>query len=273
MNLAIPSVRIFSTRWEWLLASAAKATPASFVRIVYKNYYSTDFAPSMRFSFKRISFLIIILTLLQHQPATAQSTDTGNWLMYFGNQAINDQWNWHNEIQYRNYDIIGNMEQLLLRTGIGYNLTERNNNLLLGYGFIHSQSYLPPLSEKVKSDEHRIFQQFINRHRVGRLHFQHRIRAEERFLPDDFKVRGRYFLSLNLPFNNATISKNTLYLAAYNEIFLNAQENIFDRNRIYAGLGFGLHQSIRLELGMMSQIYTDSHRNQFQIGLYNNLPF
>lgn len=227
----------------------------------------------MHFPLKKIPFLILFVILLSHQPATAQSTDTGNWLMYFGNQAINDRWNWHNEIQYRSYDIVGDTEQLILRTGIGYNLTEGNNNLLLGYGYIQSQSYLPNHSEKIKSDEHRIFQQFINRHRVGRLHFQHRIRAEERFLPDDFKVRGRYFLSLNLPINHATITKNTVYLAAYNEIFLNAQDNIFDRNRIYAGLGFGLHESIRLELGMMSQIYSDSHRNQFQIGLYNNLPF
>src|SRR5690606_35777614 len=135
-----------------------------------------------------------------------------------------------------------------------------------------SQSYQPHLSEKVKSDEHRVFQQYINRHSLGRLHFQHRIRAEERFLPDDFKVRGRYFLSLNLPINHATITKNTLYLAAYNEIFLNPQDELFDRNRIYAGLGIGIQKSIRLEVGMMSQIYSDSHRNQLQIGLYNNLP-
>ena len=227
----------------------------------------------MHFHLKQIPFLILFVILLIHQPATAQSTDTGNWLMYFGNQAINDRWNWHNEIQYRSYDIVGDTEQLLLRTGIGYNLTERNNNLLLGYGYIQSQSYLPNHSEKIKSDEHRIFQQFINRHAAGRLHFQHRIRAEERIFPDDIKFRGRYFLSLNLPLNHSTITKNTVYLAAYNEIFLNAQDKIFDRNRIYGGVGFGIHESIRLELGMMSQIYTDSHRNQFQIGFYNNLPF
>ena len=227
----------------------------------------------MYFKLNRVSFLTLIVLLLKYQPAVAQNSDTGNWLMYFGNQAINDRWNWHNEIQYRNYDFIGDLEQLLLRTGIGYNLTEKNNNLLLGYGFIHSQSYQSHLSEKARSDEHRIFQQFINRHSLGRLHLQHRVRAEERFFPGDFKVRGRYFLSLNLPFNHATVTKNTVYLSAYNEIFLNAQDKIFDRNRIYGGLGYGINDAIRLEIGMMSQIYTDSHRNQFQIGFYNNLPF
>ena len=222
---------------------------------------------------KLTAFLTLFVILLKHQPATAQSGGTGNWLMYFGNQAINERWNWHNEIQYRSFDFIGDTEQLLLRTGIGYNLTEGNNNLLLGYGFIQSHEYIPGASDKVKSEEHRIFQQFINRHRAGRLHFQHRIRAEERLFPDEIKFRGRYFISLNLPLNHSTITKNTVYLAAYNEIFLNAQDKIFDRNRIYAGLGFGIHESIRLELGVMSQIYTDSHRNQFQIGFYNNLPF
>ena len=227
----------------------------------------------MHFHLKRIPFLILFVILLKHQPAIAQSADTGNWLMYFGNQAINDRWNWHNEIQYRSYDFIGDMEQLILRTGIGHNLTEGNNNLLLGYGYIQSQSYLPNQSAKIKSDEHRVFQQYINWHSVGRLYFQHRIRAEQRFFSDDLKIRGRYFLSINLPINHAMVTKNTLYFSAYNEIVVNAQDKVFDRNRIYGGLGYGINDAIRLEIGIMSQIYTDSHRSQFQIGLYNNLPF
>lgn len=226
----------------------------------------------MRFHLKPTLFLIILASLLLFQPAAAQSTDTGNWLMYFGNQTIGDRWNWHNEIQYRSYDIIGDMEQLVLRTGIGYSLTEGNNNLLLGYGFIHSRQYVPGTTDKAKSDEHRIFLQFINQHATGKLYIQHRIRVEERFFINDMKLRGRYHLSLKLPINHATITKNTLYLAAYNEIFLNAQNNVFDRNRIYGGLGFGINEVVRLELGMMSQIYQNGHRNQFQISLYNNIP-
>lgn len=72
----------------------------------------------------------------------AQKNDLGAWYMYFGNNKISKKLNWHNEIQYRNFDAIGDLEQLLIRTGIGYDLTENNNNVLLGYGFILSQPYV-----------------------------------------------------------------------------------------------------------------------------------
>jgi len=54
----------------------------------------------------------------------AQKSDLGAWYMYFGNNKISKKLNWHNEIQYRNFDAGGDLEQLLIRTGIGYDLTE-----------------------------------------------------------------------------------------------------------------------------------------------------
>ncbi|MBK8599991.1 MAG: DUF2490 domain-containing protein [Flavobacterium sp.] len=48
----------------------------------------------------------------------------------------NEKWNWHNEVQYRNFDFIEDTNQLQLRTGIGHNLTEDNYNLLLGYALL-----------------------------------------------------------------------------------------------------------------------------------------
>ena len=60
----------------------------------------------------------------------AQESDLGAWYMYFGNNKISKKLNFHNEIQYRNFDGIGDLEQLLIRTGIGYDLTENNNNVV-----------------------------------------------------------------------------------------------------------------------------------------------
>ena len=217
--------------------------------------------------------ILSLLVFLNTPLLFAQQSNVGNWFNYFGNQGINEKWNWHNEIQYRNYNFAGDLEQLLLRTGIGYNLTEKNNNVLLGYGFIHSQPYLSDTDQKSSFDEHRIFQQFINRHQWGRVYFQHRIRAEQRFLPEDIQFRGRYFLALNVPLNHENIQSNTFYLSAYNEIFLNAKSSYFDRNRIYGALGYGINKHIRVEVGYMRQILADIHRDQFQLVLFNNLPF
>ena len=93
----------------------------------------------------------------------AQDSNLGNWFQYFGSKKLNEKWNWHNEVQYRNYDVIGDLEQLLLRTGIGYNLTEENNNLLFGYGYILSENYIGNTDVKESVNEHRLFLQFITK--------------------------------------------------------------------------------------------------------------
>ena len=105
------------------------------------------------------------LTLVLMLPLFAQSQDSklGNWLIYIGSKKVDSTWNIHSEVQYRNYDAIGDLEQLLLRTGVGYNLTENNNNLLLGYGYILSENYIGDTDEKSSVNEHRIFQQFTTK--------------------------------------------------------------------------------------------------------------
>ena len=221
----------------------------------------------------RLQFFCLLLVLFIATNANAQKTDIGNWFLYFGNQKINNRWNFHNEVQYRNYNFAGDLEQLLLRTGIGYNLSENNNNLLLGYAYIHSEPYMIGTDEKLNTNEHRIFQQFITKQQFGRVNFQHRYRFEQRFIEEDFKMRLRYFLSLNVLINKKEMEKNAIYASAYNEIFINTEANYFDRDRIYGGLGYCFSKSLKMEVGVMSQIQQNSSRTQFQIMFFNNLPF
>ncbi len=216
--------------------------------------------------------IILIFLLLISNISLAQKSNTGNWFIYFGNQAINKKWNWWNEVQYRNYNIVGDLQQLILRTGFGYNLSENNNNLLFGYAFVNSQRYVTNSSDKIASNEHRLYQQFVTRQNFGRVFVQHRYRVEERFLKDDFQMRFRYFLSLNVPLNNKTMIKNTCYFSAYDEIFINGQNSLFDRNRLYGALGYVINKNIRVELGFMAQTLEKTNRNQFQIVIFNNLP-
>ncbi len=195
----------------------------------------------------------------------SQNSDFGNWLIYFGNKKINSSLNWHHEVQYRNYNAIGDLEQLLLRTGIGYNLTENNNNLLLGYGFIRSENYIG-VDDKTDLNEHRIYQQFITRQLFGRVHIQHRYRFEQRWVDDqDFRMRFRYFLSLNVPLNKKEMVDNTLYLSAYNELFMNNRNNFFDRNRLYGGLGYKLNSTVKFEAGYMNQFFGNANRDQLNV--------
>jgi long-subunit fatty acid transport protein len=194
--------------------------------------------------------------------ANAQDSDFGNWMIYFGNKKFNSKWTLQHESQYRNYNIIGDLEQLLLRTGLGYNLSE-NNNILLGYGFILSENYTGNNDDKTQVNEHRIYQQFISKQKFKGISLQHRYRVEQRFVENDFKLRFRYFLGINIPLSKKATNK--FYLSAYNEIFLNTKSPIFDRNRLYSGFGYNINDSFRVEAGYMNQFFETSSRDQFNI--------
>lgn len=221
----------------------------------------------MQYKILRNKFsLIIACCLFVSFNAIGQDSNFGNWLIYFGNKQFNPKWNLHHELQYRNYDAIGDLEQLLIRTGLGYNLSENNDNILLGYGYILSENYVPGTDNKVSINEHRIYQQFQTTQRVGSVRLTHRYRFEQRFIEDsDFRMRLRYFLSLNIPLHKTEDDTNQWFLSAYNEIFLNTESSVFDRNRIYGGLGYRVNKNLRFELGYMSQVFENSSRDQLNV--------
>ncbi len=212
---------------------------------------------------KYIMSVALALGLMLPFQGQTQESNLGDWLIYIGSVKMNSKFNFHNEVQYRNYNFIGDLEQLLIRVGVGYELDENKNNFLLGYGYILSENYTGNGDEKVTVHENRIFQQLILKQNLGPVKINHRYRFEQRFVSSDFKMRFRYFLSLSLPFQKA--AERTFYLSAYNEIFLNTKSNIFDRNRLYGGLGYKFSPKIRLELGYMNQFFETGGRDQINI--------
>ena len=215
--------------------------------------------------------LLLLLLLLASLMAKSQENVLGNWLIYFGNVQMNERWNWHNELQYRNYNAFGDLEQLLIRTGIGRNLTEDNNNLLLGYGYILSSNYIGDTDEKESFAEHRIYQQFISKQTDWRVKLLHRYRFEQRFFENDFRLRFRYFLSLNIPLNHKNMEDHTWYVSVYDELFVQTENVIFDRNRLYGGLGFRVSSGLRFELAYMTQMFSAGSRDQINMVCFLSL--
>jgi hypothetical protein len=211
---------------------------------------------------------VLVAILLLPYIALSQNSDFGNWLIYIGNNKLNSKWNIHNEIQYRNYNTIGDLEQLLIRTGLGYTFNDKKNNVLLGYGYILSENYISNSDNKATINEHRIFQQFTASQTFGKVKLGHRYRFEQRFVESDFKMRFRYFLSLNIPIN--IMQNNKYYLSAYNEIFLNTKTSVFDRNRLYGGIGYNINTAIRIEVGYMNQFFERSSKDQLNIITFVN---
>jgi hypothetical protein len=218
---------------------------------------------------KRSFWVALTLVFALPNLVQGQESNLGNWLIYIGNKQLNEKWNLHHEVQYRNYDAIGDLEQLLLRTGLGYTFGESKKNILLGYGYILSENYNSEMDLKKSVNEHRIFQQFISKQKLGKLKLSHRYRFEQRFVESDFKMRVRYFLGVNVPISSE--EENKYYFSAYNELFLNTKSKLYDRNRLYGGFGYHLNKKVRLELGYMNQFFNEGRRDQLNIFTFVNL--
>jgi hypothetical protein len=217
---------------------------------------------------KRLGTAALIIGLMLPSLVQSQDSSFGNWLIYIGNKKLDQKWNLHHEVQYRNYNAIGDLEQLLIRTGLGYTFNENKNNVLLGYGYILSENYIGDTDEKFSVNEHRIFQQFTSKQKIGQVKLSHRYRFEQRFVESDFKMRRRYFLGVNIPLTKK--EENKYYVSAYNEIFLNTESSVFDRNRLYGGIGYHLTKNIRLEAGYMNQFFENNNRDQLNILAFVN---
>ncbi len=226
----------------------------------------------------KIKILLLSFFSVNSLFAQINQDHIGAWYMYLFNSTFKESsWGVQGDVQYRNWNLGGDLEQLLLRGGITYQPHNATIKFTTGYGNITSGKYG---DDNTTSGEHRIYQEMLFPSKIGnRFHFNHRVRFEQRFVDNqNFRTRYRYNLFLNVPLNNSDLIANTLYLAMYDEIFLNGQRDIgngntveiFDRNRIYLAMGYVYNQQLKLQLGMMNQATDPWQKNQVQFSLHHS---
>ncbi|MGJ3233376.1 DUF2490 domain-containing protein [Marivirga sp.] len=225
-----------------------------------------------------MTFRIIIaftLLLFSLKPIIAQDNpDLGAWYMYFGGIEFEEsQFGIHAEAQYRNHNIIGDLEQLLLRTGLRYHLKDGSATFTLGYGNITTEDVGEPNDTFY---ENRIYQEALLRQTVSTASLNHRFRYEQRFVENqDFRTRLRYALFINIPLTDKKFNPGGFYIPIYNEIFINGEkmDNIeyFDRNRLYGGLGYVWKKNLKVQIGLMEQTLNNNFsKTQLQFSLHHN---
>lgn len=225
----------------------------------------------------KLSILLVLLSVSLSMAQVDQSK-TGAWYMYFfNNQFENSQFGIQGDVQYRNWNTIGDLEQLLIRTGLTYAPKDSGVLLTLGIANITTGEFG---DSNETSNENRIYQEALFPQKLGgRIYLNHRFRYEQRFVENqDFRTRYRYNIFMNIPINKNELSENALYAAFYNELFINGETNIgndrsvelFDRNRTYIGLGYVLKPGQRFQLGWMNQKTTKWGKGQFQFSMHHN---
>lgn len=240
-------------------------------------------------------FIILLLLLYSFTYKTfgqgIQDHNINNWLMYFGDHPVSQNWGIHLEAQIRRSDVGLTWQQLLLRPGVNYQI---NKYLLLtgGYAYARSWPYGDHPSGNVVVPEHRFFEQLIVKHKVGAVTIQHRLREEQRLIGQvpirDADVAGwetrnrfRYMLRGDIPLPIG--SKKRFGLALYDEFFVqfgaNRGPRYLDQNRAYAALTWKATDNNRFEFGYLHQyvpqrngIVTEQNHT-LQFALYSTTPF
>lgn len=224
------------------------------------------------------TYLTLFFLLPNISFAQIDEDKVGAWYMYFFNSSIKKStWGFQGDVQYRNWNLAGDLEQLLVRGGVTFKPKNAPVKFTLGYANITSGAYGV---DKTTSMESRIYQEALYPVNFGkRFYTNHRFRFEQRFIPNqNLRTRFRYNFFLNIPINGTELNSNTFYLALYNELFINGQRNIgngkaveiFDRNRFYAALGYVLSDNIKFQLGIMNQTTDTWHKNQIQVSMHQN---
>jgi len=214
--------------------------------------------------------LLTLMILFAGNSTSAQESDYGSWFIYVGTGSIGEKWSLFTEAQYRDYGFFNDFDTFCFRIGGQYDV-HKNINLSFGYSHFVTQGVVE--GEKIIRNEYRPYEQLLIRNKYGRVYFNHRFRFEQIITQNDFKLRFRYFFQNFIVLNKKKLEKNAVYISSYAEVFLNTTSPVFDRIRVYMGLGYQISPSIRMEIGNMAQVFETHSRNQLNIFLVHNFKY
>lgn len=226
----------------------------------------------------KILILFLVTSLGLNAQDSFDDSNLGAWYMYFWNKDFSESnWGFQGDVQFRNWDYGSDLEQLLLRGGLTYNPADTKSKFTLGYGNITTGEFGEGDNT---SSESRIYQEALLPQKIGgRVYLKHRFRYEQRFTDADIiRTRYRYNLFLTVPLNQKTLTKKAIYLALYNELFINGQKDLengesvefYDRNRFYAALGYSIKDNVKVQLGWMQQTTNTWSKDQIQLSMHHS---
>ena len=212
----------------------------------------------------------------------AQTSETAGWFFLSHSHKFAKKWSYMTDVQLRSSPGFEFLQNILIRPGLLYQITEKQS---VGIGYTYFATWEHNELPRTFEPENRIFEQYILELEFGRLMLNNRFRLEQRFIQQTsgnvFAQRLRHQVQAKIRLNVDTAFKKGWYLNLQNEIFLNIQNkeklnnNFFDQNRPYAGIGYRFAKKIETELGYYHryQLENDSRKKEpiVQFMLITNL--
>jgi hypothetical protein len=216
----------------------------------------------------RILFIVLSVFCLTNMAFSQTLQQNSGWLFLMNTTKISEKWGTHLDVQLRSADNWDYLRNFMFRPGITYSLNN-NNDLTLGYLLNNTFSRADGTSDNTVT-EHRIWQQYLHKHKIGSIGVSHRFRAEQRIIEKYgetslFAQRARYFIRAMIPLkSDARQFEKGAFVALQNEAFVHLQNEdaakIFDQNRAYVAAGYRLGKQLDLEMGYLNQTSTGSQR-------------
>ncbi|MCB0490237.1 MAG: DUF2490 domain-containing protein, partial [Cyclobacteriaceae bacterium] len=219
------------------------------------------------FRFLSLSFMLVGSSLFAQETGEDK---LGAWWMYFGTTKVSNKLSIHSELQLRMYEPVSTFNQLLPRVGLNYHISS-NAMATAGYAYIPTESYEKG-SALSSSKESRIWEQFILRNTVGKFSFEHRYRLEQRWISSSgstrYRDRARYRLMITVPLSKPAMEDKTIFLAVYDELFMNIDNSPFDQNRLYGALGYRLNKNLSFQGGYLRHRLGALSYDRLQFGVF-----
>lgn len=212
------------------------------------------------------------------------------WYVYEGDHRLGPRLTVHTEVQARRTGFITGWQQSLLRAGAGYQLLPRLK-LGGGYTFLSTHPYgAHPTADAGTYPEKRFYEDLTLTDTLGRAALTHRLRLEQRWIgvpgasgPLSNEAvwqrqnRIRYQLAGTFPLQGPALDDGEWYFTAFEEVFLNfgreITTNVFNQNRLAAGVGYQFDEDFRIELQFLNQItqhYDLDPATRFPVFEFNN---
>ncbi|MVM32121.1 DUF2490 domain-containing protein [Spirosoma sp. HMF4905] len=217
-----------------------------------------------------VSLLISTTDRTLAQTSLTPATPLGSWLIATVQLPGGDKkWGGFAELQARSNGTFSQYFYNELKAGVSYDL-DKNFSLMVAGGRYATYDY-QDLSTGPLNTEKRLWEQLIINQYLSRLKFEHRYRIEQRWFTyrdgtTPYRNRIRYRMNMFVPLNNRTITDKTAFLSLYDEIFVNPLGPTFERNRLYAGVGYQFDQHWIIQLGLINQ--TNYNPATFESGVF-----
>lgn len=211
---------------------------------------------------KKIVLLFIILFTIKSVAQSNPEKELGVWYMYNGSHQLSEKFSLKTMAHFRFFEIGDDMQQFIGRLGGNYKIN-KNLSATLGYAYLNTDATFNLDGGGI--NEHRIYEDLNVKHKVSKLGFAHRLRAEQRFFNSQTGHFVRYQLGLSYPLSK----KWSTYL--YDEIFFDFDGEAYNQNWLGGGFKYKLSKVVKLQLGYMNISTANMQSfNRIQLGVSIN---